>query len=113
MQAIDEQGVVGIVRGGGDRRPEQARKGFGQTAFADQAELGEHPVEPAVGLGGDAARPFEGALVDGPALDQRRTELGQRFGGILGGCTAGGLEGHDAAPHSRRRRGRASACLSA
>ena len=84
-QPVDEQGLVGIVCRRDERGRDQLRQRLGEPALADQAELGQHPVEPAAGLGGDAARPFQRALVDGAAVDQRRAEPGQRLGGILRG----------------------------
>ena len=84
-QPIDEQRLVGVVCRRHQRCRDQLRQRLGEPALADQAELRQHPVEPAAGLGGDAARALQGALVDGAAVDQRRAEPGQRLGGILRG----------------------------
>ena len=84
-QPIDEQGLVGVVCRRHQRCCDQLRQRLGEPALADQTELRQHPVEPAAGLGGDAARPLQRPLIEGAAVDQRRTKPGQRLGGILRG----------------------------
>ena len=103
-QPVDEQRLLGIVSRRDKRRRNKLRQGFGEPALADQPELRQHPVEPAPGLGGDAARALQGALVDGAAVDQDRAEPGQRLGGVLRSRGGSRLEGHDRIILGVRRR---------
>ena len=96
LEAVDEQRRVGIVCRPHDRGRDQLGQGFGEPALADQAELGQHPVEPAAGLGGDAAGALQGALVDRTAVEQGGAQPGQRLGGVLGGGRGDRCERHDA-----------------
>ena len=64
-----------VIRGTDEGRRNQLRQGFGEPAVADQAELGQHLVEPAAGLGRNAARAVEGAPIDRAAVDKARAEL--------------------------------------
>ncbi len=94
LQPVDEQGLVGIICHRGDRCREQLRKRLGEPALADQPELGQHPVEPAAGLGRDAPGAVQGALVDRSAVEKREAELRERLLGIHRGRGESRLEGH-------------------
>ena len=84
-QPIEKQRRVGIVRDRHERNPDQLCQYLGKPALADQAELGQHVVEPAAGFTGDAARAVERALVDRAAGEEGRAKPCHGAGGVLGG----------------------------
>ena len=89
-----EQRCIGIVCSSDQRRRNQLGQRFSETAIANQAELGQHLVEPGSRLRRDAARAVEGAPVDGPAVDEARAEFGDQIARIPSTWRSDGLEGH-------------------